>query len=105
MIYYDMLCYDMLCCTMLQLTPPPLPPRMPVTPVSARLFDASFGARQWPLLGSRLADIPVYAPACSANAGVLCYAMLCYATIAAIAITIAIVSIAIATELTALFIP
>ena len=43
--------------------------RMPVTPVSAKLFDSTFAAMQWPILTKRLESIPIYPPACSENSG------------------------------------
>lgn len=38
---------------------------MPLTPVTAALFDTAYVQRQWPVLGSRLAPPPADSPPAS----------------------------------------
>lgn len=42
--------------------------RMPLSPVTAVLFDMSYVQQQFPVLASRVKSTPVLQPQCSANA-------------------------------------
>lgn len=43
---------------------------MPVSPLTALLFDADFVAKQWPLMYRRIRDNPVLQPSCMSNPGI-----------------------------------